>query len=78
MIIQNPEHDGERAGRRAAEKFKLAAAEGRPFNRVDAYYPSDIPALTREAEQMVASDSVELQRSGRFWLAYTSTFSKEI
>lgn len=73
----NPEQRGERCGRRAGVKFRAAAAEGRPFNRVDAFRPTNVPAFKLEAAEMIGSPSEQVQQSGKFWLSYIAAFEKE-
>jgi hypothetical protein len=71
--IDNPEQVGEIAGRRAAQQFQRAAAEGVPFEKVPAARP--LPGAAIEAEQMLQSDQPEIQRSGRFWKAFLTSFN---
>jgi hypothetical protein len=71
-VIDNPEQAGEIAGRRAAQQFQRAAADGTPFEKVPAARP--LPGGTLEAERMIQSDEPEIQRSGRFWKAFFASF----
>lgn len=72
-VIDNPEQAGEIAGRRAAQQFQRAAAEGTPFDKVSAVRP--LPGAAIEAERMIQSDQPEIQQSGRFWKAFLATFN---
>jgi hypothetical protein len=51
------EKRGEHCARIAGEKFRSAAAEGRPFNRVDALRTSDIQRSRSEAHEMLSNPS---------------------
>jgi hypothetical protein len=64
---------GEIAGRRAAEQFKRAAAEGVPFDKVPACRP--LPGLAAQAENLLSDSDPSIRATGRFWLAFLASFS---
>jgi hypothetical protein len=72
-VIDNPEQAGEIAGRRAAQQFQRAAADGTPFEKVPAARP--LPGGALEAERMLESDEPEIKQSGRFWKAFLTSFN---
>jgi hypothetical protein len=67
------EKRGEHCGRIAGEKFRAAAADGVPSDKVAACRP--LPGLAAQAEQMLGSDEPSIRASGRFWLTFLAEFS---
>jgi hypothetical protein len=66
--------EGREYGRRAAEKFKLAAAEGRDLKSIIAFWPKDPEALRNTAQEMIADEDPAWQRIGKRWIAYVDAF----
>jgi transposase len=66
--------EGREYGRRAAEKFKHAAEEGRDLKSIIAFWPKDPEHWRNTAREMIADEDPLWQRIGRRWIAYVDSF----
>jgi hypothetical protein len=71
-MFDKSEQAGQLCGRRAAERYRRAAAEGTPLANVPVIRPTQ--EWRDEAERMVLSDEPHIRDSGRWWLAYFTAF----
>ncbi|MGY3615932.1 hypothetical protein [Bradyrhizobium sp. USDA 10063] len=70
------EEIGRENGRRAAEEFKMAAADGRDLNSIVAFWPKDPEAMRMSARSMIADNDPLWRRIGRQYLAYVDAFEQ--
>jgi hypothetical protein len=75
--IDDPEHDGEIAGRRAGRLYQNAVTAGALVD-VRAALPAKIPEARIEAQCMVATDCPQTQSAGRFWLSFYDALEAHI
>ena len=61
---------GDRCGRLAGNKFRIAAEQGEPLSGVVAVRPKDMRRARAEAYEMIDSHDDAIRDSGRFWIAY--------
>jgi hypothetical protein len=74
--LPEPIARGDRCGRRAGDKFRIAVEQGKPLASVVAVRPTDLKKARAQAYEMIGSPDEGIRDSGRFWHAYWDGFAQ--
>jgi hypothetical protein len=74
--LPEPVARGDLCGRRAGNKFRVAAEQGKPLSSVAAVRPKDMRRARAEAYEMAGSTDEAIRDSGRFWSAFYDAFAQ--